>query len=93
MGCVCVVVLKWGLLLDGRWSVVGCLLVNNWPNILIVWIDCWQRRFESAAVGVRPWRWVSSSKQPLCLGAAGSISDLDGTAAMVDAIDGRYSSL
>ena len=79
------------------WTVVGQLLVVRWSiieleesQILIVWIERWQWPFESAAVGVRPWRWVSSWKQPLCLGAAGLIRDLDGTAAMADAIDGRY---
>jgi hypothetical protein len=82
------------------WAVVGQLLVGRWSiielgesRIFIVQIDRWQRQFESAAVGVRPWRWVSFRKRPLCLGTASLISDLEGTATTADAIDGRYSSL
>ena len=94
-GCVCVVIVKWGVVV-GR-SLVSCWLFvgrcKRKQNFLIVLIDRWQRQFESVTVGVRPWQWVSSWKRPLCLGAAGLISDLDETAAIVDAIDGRYSSL
>ena len=86
-----------GCWLVGEWSctVVGQLLVGRWSIIklgeirifIVVLVDRWQWQFENAAVGVWPWRGVSSWKQPLCRGAASLINDLDKPAGMADAID------
>ena len=72
--------------LVGRWSIID--LGESRIFYFIVRIDRWQQRFESAAVGVRPRRWESSRKRYLCQSTASLISDLDGTAATVDAIHG-----
>ena len=83
--------------MNGCWAVVGQLLGGHWLIIklreirifVVVPVDRWQWRFENAAVGVRLRLGVSSWKQPLCLGTASLISDLDKPAMMADAIDGR----
>ncbi len=71
--------------LVGRWSIIE---LGESQIFFVVRIDRWQQRFESAAVGVRPRRWVSSRKRYLCQGTASLINDLDGTAATADAVDG-----